>query len=314
MSTLALNALRVSANRFISQMRSLDVSAPDAYMSVGAILREVTASIALAEVELSKAEILAELTEVRAFVAQSPFGLRMQTWPRGYPGDFETVEWIVQQANQASPGSLGYLIEKQCLACTVCQQHRNKINYQANLIATTVERGAKNILLIAAGSALDLQSVWYSRQVRASRFVLNDIDPSALESAKQALAGTNEHVLFITGNALALASQIASTGPFDLILTGGLFDYLDDRAAKLMLRIAFTKWLRPGGVFYFSNIAKGNPYRHWMEYLENWKLIERDETAINSLLSGITAMTDYFTIEKDPTGLTLLVKVNRKVG
>ena len=159
---------------------------------------------------------------------------------------------------------------------------------------------------------MDLQQVCHYSKVRACCFVLNDMDPDAIQAAKSAVNGKAGRMVFIAGNALEVSGQIASHGPFDLIITGGLFDYLDHRAAKLFVQFAFAKWLRGGGRFYFSNIAKGNPYRYWMEYLEDWPLLERNESDVHALLQPVEKHLSTVSITRDPTGLTLLVVAKRR--
>ena len=39
-------------------------------------------------------QIRAVITPAREIHAASPFVTRLQQWPRGYPGDFETIEWL----------------------------------------------------------------------------------------------------------------------------------------------------------------------------------------------------------------------------
>src|SRR5688500_2909423 len=53
------------------------------------------------EAELTHEEIVQILEPVRRVHAQSPFVSRLQQWPRGYPGDFETVEYLVSGRNRA---------------------------------------------------------------------------------------------------------------------------------------------------------------------------------------------------------------------
>ncbi len=116
----------------------------------------------------------------------------------------------------------------------------------------------------------------------------------------------------VVRNAVASGKTIAEHGPFNLVLMGGLFDYLSDRTARLLIRMAYTKWLKPMGTLYLSNIATGNPYRSWMEYLENWPLIERTETEIRGLFSDLANPPDEFVLNRDETGLTWLVVAKRK--
>src|SRR5258708_19521513 len=67
---------------------------------------------------------------------------------------------------------------------------------------------------------------------------------------------------------------LAVHGPFGLIIAGGLFDYVPDRWAIATLR-EVRRLLAPSGRVVFSNIASGNPFRQWLEYLADWPLIER---------------------------------------
>jgi extracellular factor (EF) 3-hydroxypalmitic acid methyl ester biosynthesis protein len=66
---------------------------------------------------------------------------------------------------------------------------------------------------------------------------------------------------FIPGNVLRAIPALAAQGPYDLVLAGGLFDYLPDRVARFVIGKAMTRLCKPGGLFYFSNIGTGNPYR-----------------------------------------------------
>lgn len=65
--------------------------------------------------------LVAALEEVRALHATSPFIRRLQTWPRGYPGDFETIEYICRRSNQADPLGIGYELEQLALDSPIAQ-------------------------------------------------------------------------------------------------------------------------------------------------------------------------------------------------
>ena len=97
---------------------------------------------------------------------------------------------------------------------------------------------------------------------------------------------------------------------FDLILAGGLFDYLDDRTATFLVRMSTGSLLRRGGTMFFTNIAAGNPYRTWMDYVASWRLIHRSEDDIRALVSD-TAAGDHTaaTLRRDVSGLAILATV-----
>ncbi len=67
-----------------------------AYLEAVTMLYELTA--AARQMELAgrcRAEIVAAFEAARKVQSRSVFIRRLQTWPRGYPGDFETVEYIL---------------------------------------------------------------------------------------------------------------------------------------------------------------------------------------------------------------------------
>jgi hypothetical protein len=77
-----------------------------------------------------------------------------------------------------------------------------------------------------------------------------------------------------------------------------------------LARSVLRNLIRPGGRFFFTNIARGNPYRHWIDYLANWSLIERSEQDVATLVA--TGGRDFqLQILRDSTGLALLASATR---
>jgi len=305
-----------SVARFISlassERRSIDAHVVDAELT------SLMAAVAAAEAGgLPPDQIRTRLAPARQIVAESPLGHRLQMWPRGYPGDFETIEHICRGSNLAEAGSIGHAIEAWALACPPVQQHRNKVHHQARLI---VEAGRSatttapcRVVSVGCGPSIDLRMA-LARGLPASHLlvVLNDSDPEALDTSRAHLerAGVS-HAAIVTScdNVLTFCRSVRTHAPVDLAIAGGLFDYLDDRQCAFVIRTLYGA-LRPGGTLCFTNIAAGNPYRVCMEYLTDWRLLERTEADIRRLC--LTAgLVDVPTIYRDATGLTLLVDVTR---
>jgi len=282
---------------------------------VGAVIRNLVAAISACELDgIERSCILREIAPARAIHSRSPFVKRLQDWPRGYPGDWETVEWLISQRNQAPSGTFEHCLETHLLGCLMAQQHRNKVVHQMQLIfnAAFVDPAAHTrILIVASGAAPDLRQLAVPATKTMSAFVLNDSDPTAIEAARQRLTPILDRCTFVTGNVLALTSRLSALGPYELILAGGSFDYLDDRAATLLCRVMLTKLLASDGMFYFSNVARGNPYRYWLEYLADWKLLERSENDVRSLLEPCRNYISEVSIERDATGISMLSHVTR---
>jgi hypothetical protein len=100
-------------------------------------------------------------------------------------------------------------------------------------------------------------------------------------------------------------------GEFDLVLAGGLFDYLEDRHAIHLIRTIYHRQLRDGGTFFFTNIARGNPFRCLIEYMGDWSLLERSEEDILQLCRQAGVPSESVTMRMDESGLALLVDVTR---
>ena len=98
---------------------------------------------------------------------------------------------------------------------------------------------------------------------------------------------------------------------FDLVLAGGLFDYLPDEHAAYLIKHAWSL-LDAGGVFFLTNIARGNPYRPLIEYFGDWFLIERSEDDVMRLCQAAGIPRDAVSITREETGLTLLIEIQRR--
>src|SRR5262249_31196027 len=157
---------------------------------------------------------------VREIFAQSPFVRRAQARPKGCPADFETIEQVVSQANQAPEGTVAWLVESYCLRSPFAQQHRHRVAHHAALITDAALRPgrAPRVLRTAAGPAPDLRLVPGQIAGHGCRFVLNDHDPAALDLAKDLLGPVATCCTFIPGDVLRALPALAAQGPYDLVL------------------------------------------------------------------------------------------------
>ncbi len=268
--------------------------------------------IAAKEVSSSSEEIRGTLTQIRSLVRQSPLLQRAQDWPRGYQGDFETINYIIEAHNRAKPGTAAYAIEQVFLDSPICQQHRNKVAQQARLIRTVVnQQDDATILSIGCGTSEDLVQCLDVLQHKQCSVSLMDIDKDALAFSACRLSAVAGQLTLIEGNIYKKALSLRES--YDLILIGGVFDYVSDKYIVSILKTLQHR-LKPGGKLFFTNISKNNPFRIPMEYLSNWFLLERNTEEIKDLLQKSLAIPCEIYLSVDDSGLTHLVTVQRRAS
>lgn len=257
--------------------------------------------------------IRTQLQAARDVLGISTLVRRLQSWPRGYPGDFETIELIASGLNSSEAGTWAYFLEQSVLHSGAVRQHQNKLRYQCDAIRRTFARvgPACHLLAVGCGGARDFKEALPVFSGFAGMVVLNDVDRDALLLAEKRLALVTDKYVLLHGNVLKAVKRLEGRRVFDLVLAGGLFDYLSDRAIASVLCSIFKTLLKPRGEFIFTNMASGNPYRTWMEYAVDWNLIERDEARVLSLCEQAGIPLGHVSIERDETQLTLLATIVR---
>jgi extracellular factor (EF) 3-hydroxypalmitic acid methyl ester biosynthesis protein len=203
--------------------------------------------------------ILDIVRPVREAQGKSPFVNRLQTWPRGYPGDFITIEYLVNGRNTAPEGTIEYYFEEYALTCAIAQQHRNKLFWQTrNIIEQTKKASQKySILSFACGSCIDIHNALPHISDRAIDFVLIDHDSEAIvEIGKKFKSFNNITFKTILINPLQGIKAASEYGKYDLVFTGGLFDYLQDKQIVFMVKHIFNTLLNAGGKIFFPTLSK----------------------------------------------------------
>jgi SAM-dependent methyltransferase len=306
----AVEELQQSVYEFMKLERGR-IREEELYHRMLAIVHQICAAILRCEhAQLERAEMLPILEPVRRVHARSPFVNRLQSWPRGYPGDFETVEYLVRGENHAED-PVARSCEAYALSRAIAQQHRNKVQHQAARILQTMiaNPGATRIVSIACGSCPDLRALLPQLPTLAGEIWLNDLDHGAIEFSRAALRPIESKCRFREADAISYARRLPRDA-FDLVLAGGLFDYLDERSATLLIRIAYMA-LAPGGTFFFTNIAAGNPYRPLIEYFGDWKLKERTAEEMIAFCEAAGISRSNVSIRREETGLALLIEVTK---
>lgn len=301
-----------SSGMTIEKLRTLDqeivslehsgMSPHQRYVRVAELINRLSGVIDEAEQQgMLKSEIFDKISMARQVFGQSPYVRRMQQWPRGYQGDFETVEMIYQGVPGRKLDSVSDCVDYYAQTLPVSQQHRNKLMVQQNL-AMSCLRHDQNILSIGCGGAIDIFNALEFFPDYSGSICFVDMDEEAIALARQRTSAFN--CSYSTRNIIRGIGAVPHDN-FDLILCGGLFDYINDKVSNSLLR-QMSRKLTAQGKLFLTNIAIGNPFRIQMEYLGDWVLIERSEAEIENLIKSALGENTRVLCQRDSTGLAIL--------
>lgn len=256
----------------------------------------------------ARQDILAQLSGVRAILARSALFGRLQNWPRGYQGDFETVDYLVAGVDPAGPRDIAWHCELRVLRSPLAEQLRNRMRQQSAAIAVALAAG-QSVLCLAAGSGLEIAAALALAGTHRGRLVVHDCDGAALAAAKRRLGCAAKQCRFVTGNLLHALGEAEALGPFDLIATTGLADHLPDASTAILLGILRGRQplRRPGSRIWFANLCGDHPYRIWLDYFTNWQLMPRSREHLAVLLRVSGFRPERFAIDVERTGLAWIV-------
>lgn len=252
---------------------------------------------------------------------ESSFCRHVEDWPFGYQGDYWAIEQIVHYLEKAPAGSLGRLIGEIALESDIAEQHRAKLERQAQtIIDVCQEFSGARILSVACGSCLDIAKPEVQEVIKktGAKVYLIDGDARAIEQAKNNLAGIKEHIeeaLVMDISKPSFFKKLKKWTKdgliFHLIYAGGLMDYVegDEKVGKLLSM--FAPLATVGGILMFTNINVGNFYAPWMRNIGSWDLFERSKKMMLKIQRFLGDAFSSSALSKDRTGLAWISQSKR---
>ncbi len=195
--------------------------------------------------------------------------------PFGYAGDFLAMEFIY--ANEpVTEESFGRFLERYLLSQPACEavRERKQVFVQEVLKLAALKKPAQ-VLSIPCGSCREVFEALNQLLFKEAPITFHCVDQEerALYFASELLSPANGQVLLERANAFRFNPGGRT---YDLIWVAGLLDYLNEKAAALLLR-RLKKHLKEGGKLLAGNFHPSNPNRLEMEWLLNWRILYRDE-------------------------------------
>lgn len=258
----------------------------------------------------------------------APFVYRTFHKPLGYAGDYEMVNMMLRDPFEG--GSLfAKNLNNACIQSPPVVAHRNRITYLGGLLREETERNAREgrrtrILNLGCGPAREVETFLLNEEISdLANFTLLDFNRETIDYTQRHLmqarttGGRVTPINFVERSVHQLLRQAVggdedlSWESYDVVYCAGLFDYLSQRVCKRLIEV-FYRLLRPGGLLMVTNVSEVNPIKGVMEYILEWNLIYRDETAMRDLMPDTVSPRDCV-LKQDPTGVNHFMEI-RKVS
>lgn len=230
--------------------------------------------------------------ELLPYILLTDVAERFYSKPRGYAGDFLTIEMIYRDT-AAGSGRIGPLIDRCFLDLPATSAVRNRRPLLAGEIGQTLSaRGGEpaRVTSLACGPAEEIFDAYASMPDPSKLLTtLIDIDLQALAFVgdKRDRLKLKRHMTLVNANLVYLARgrQQVALQDQDLVYSVGLIDYFADSFVVALLGYVFDI-LRPGGKVILGNFHPRNPSRAVLDHVLDWRLIHRTEEDMHRLFQA----------------------------
>jgi extracellular factor (EF) 3-hydroxypalmitic acid methyl ester biosynthesis protein len=238
--------------------------------------------------------------------------------PRGYAGDFATIDQIYRN-EPVGRGRVGPLLDQAFLNLPACEAVRNRRHLLAEwirlAIAEKADQSPARITSLACGPAAEVFDV-YGQLPDPSMLAttLVDIDFQALAYLDDQISaiGLRRQMHPVNGNLVYLATGRSTLDlqPQDLIYSIGLIDYFNDKFVVTLLNFIHSL-LRPGGKVVLGNFHPRNSTKALMDHVLDWRLIHRTEDDMNRLFKASVFRSTCSNVRFEEQGINLFAECIR---
>ncbi len=221
----------------------------------------------------------------------------------GYAGDFEIIDKIYQNYLSPKPELQNWdrFVHHQPAFKAV----KNRLSYFLEKIwdLHTAHPNGAAVLNLASGPGRDMLESF--RVIGQSNIHIDCVeqDMTAINYAKNVCHDYLNQLTFIHRNACRFAPQ----KHYDLIWSGGLFDYFNDGLFKRMIKRLFRA-LNKNGKLVIGNFSEQNPTQSYMDFFD-WVLYHRSAEALRTLAIDCDISPENIWIEQEPEGVNLFLHI-----
>lgn len=269
---------------------------------------------------ITKKPLLEEIKDIfrkliLPWMGQSIIMKRALEKPRGYPGDYEMLEYIYN--NKPVSEGIGYYFDRGFLENDLCVAVRNRKDKMAELIVRFSKElpGTEiNALNLASGACRELKNLRLSDSGKKRiNLACVDHDEMALDYARCNLEKTDINAVFVKEDIIS-AVRAGSDNLFrnkELIYSIGLIDYLPDRILKKLVQLCYNG-LNPGGKLILSHKDRGRYIPMREDWLTDWKFVPRDEDKLLDIITETRISKENIELVREGSGIILFLIITKK--
>ena len=270
-----------------------------------------TLSIKYPDPQVASQEFKKRLGNLKSILDQNPYLSRVLEKPLGYAGDYQMMNYIYDNELFDANSNMGKLFNFLVYSNPTTNAVRNRAKILKGIIQQRVfQLKELSLASIACGPAREVaetvKSLSENTQNLKLRWTLLDQDKEALDYARENMPDQKMlDVIYINASVKDLIKKEITLGQQDIIYSLGLFDYLNEKVATIMINRLYTE-LNPGGLLLIGNFHPSNPLRVFMEGALEWFLIHRTEDELLAIGKAGAPEGRHF-VMAEPEGVNLIM-------
>lgn len=209
-------------------------------------------------------------------LTEDPYTRDARTKPAGYPGDARTLDYVyLQDYGTQAVSDAGRQLFRTTTGVPIAEAVRERARMLADILSTAADARSESprVTSIACGHFRELDHL-PGQTLR--RLVVWGLDQDSVSVAHCRSRFRESDVTVRQGSIRDVLTGRARLPTSDVVYASGLFDYLDDRIAGLLLR-RMVSALAPGGVVCLPNLTPHNDEIAYMEAIMDWWMRYRTE-------------------------------------